>query len=142
MSGFLRLTYVSRSVAPLGRERLANLLQTSETHNAVLGITGVLCAGRNHFMQTLEGIEEHVINLYARILRDERHRDCALLDIGLVDTPMFERWSMGFVDGDSLDPRLLDHMLELRTAAQRRDRTAALMQAFLERLRNPSQPTA
>jgi hypothetical protein len=136
MSGFLRLVYVSRSTRAFERANLTPLLETCELNNSLLGITGVLCAGRGHFLQTLEGIEDNVINLYARILRDERHRDCSLLDIGLIDAPMFEEWKMGFVDGDTLDPKLFDGMLDLRTASQRRDRTAMLMQSFLERLRS------
>lgn len=135
MSGFLRLVYLSKATRTFDRGEMSQLLDTCQTNNALLGITGVLCAGRGYFLQTLEGFEDAVIERYARILCDPRHCDASLLDIALIDTPMFSDWKMGFIDGGELPANTFDHMLEMRAISQRRTRAAQLMQDFLERLR-------
>lgn len=135
MSGFLRLIYLSKATRPLSQDAMRSLLDTCETNNAVCGLTGVLCAGRGYFLQTLEGMEDMVIDVYARILKDPRHQDCNLLDIGITDMPIFTDWKMGFVDGDKLPPQFFNDMLLLRTTHNRREQTAHLLQNFLTRLR-------
>lgn len=135
MSGFLRLIYLSKATRPLTQDAMRSLLDTCETNNALLGITGVLCAGRGYFLQTLEGLEDGVIDVYTRILKDPRHRDCNLLDIGLTDNPIFPDWKMGFIDGDKLPPRFFDEMLLLRTTSNRREQAMQLLQNLLARLR-------
>ncbi|MDX5363487.1 MAG: BLUF domain-containing protein [Pseudazoarcus pumilus] len=135
MSGFLRLTYLSKACAPMSQSELKELLDACDANNAVLGITGVLCAGRGYFLQALEGMEDSVIEVYSRILKDARHRDCSLLDIGLIESPLFHDWKMGFVDGTQLPVNLFTDILALRSTNNRREQTKQLLQTFLNRLR-------
>lgn len=67
-------------------------------------MTGVLCTGRGHFIQMLEGPEDCVVTTYASILRDKRHRDVALVSAALVGERAFPTWSMGHIDGGAVDP--------------------------------------
>lgn len=135
MTFLLRLTYVSKAALPVDRVALKALLEVCHDNNTALGITGVLCAGRGYFLQTLEGPEDSVIKMYARILNDERHEQVSLLDIGLIDVPMFAQWAMGFIDGETAVPRLYEELVENRKVSERREQTSRLMQTFLERLR-------
>lgn len=134
MNHLLRLTYVSKASLPVDRVALKALLEVCHDNNTALGITGVLCAGRGYFLQTLEGPEDSVIRMYSRILEDERHEQCSLLDIGLIESPMFGQWAMGFIDGDVAIPRLYAELVESRSLNEKSERTSRLMQTFLERL--------
>lgn len=102
MPHLLRLTYISRAVGVVDKPFVAALLLQSRQRNAVLDIRGVLCTGRGTFVQSLEGPEANVITLYARILRDPRHRDVSLVSIGLAGSRSFAQWSMAHIEGDAL----------------------------------------
>ena len=75
----VRLLYASRAAEAVTHEIIEAILQSSRKHNPALGITGVLCHAGDVYMQVLEGGREAVNTLYNTIVRDERHRDIALL---------------------------------------------------------------
>lgn len=54
-------------------------------------------------MQVLEGEEEPVRTIYARITQDPRHLGILTLLQGPIDQPTFFDWSMGFRDLDSAE---------------------------------------
>ena len=110
-SSLLRLVYVSRAATAVDTQVLNAILSVSQERNETLGVTGVLCSGRGHFVQVLEGPESDVLNVYASILKDARHRDAALLSISLVSSRAFPTWSMGHIEGERLGPDLLERLI-------------------------------
>jgi hypothetical protein len=103
----VRLLYASRAAEAVTQDLIEAILQSSRKHNPVLGITGVLCYGGDVYMQVLEGGREAVNELYNKIVRDERHRDIALLHYQEVGERKFAGWTMGQVNLAKVNPSLL-----------------------------------
>jgi hypothetical protein len=103
----VRLLYASRAAEAVTQDLIEAILQSSRKHNPVLGITGVLCYGGDVYMQVLEGGREAVNELYTKIVRDERHRDIALLHYQEVGERKFAGWTMGQVNLGKVNPSLL-----------------------------------
>jgi hypothetical protein len=103
----VRLLYASRAAEAVTQEIVESILQSSRRHNPELGITGVLCHGGDVYMQLLEGGRGPVNTLYNTIVRDERHRDIALLHYQEVSERKFAGWTMGQVNLAKLNPSLL-----------------------------------
>ncbi len=92
------LTYVSSAVTPFSRTELADLLAKSNENNARLGISGMLLYKDGNMMQVLEGEEQDVRALYAKIGRDPRHHGLIILLQGKLAAREFAGWSMAFRD--------------------------------------------
>jgi hypothetical protein len=75
---------------------LLELLKVARANNARLGITGMLLYADGNFVQLIEGPDNAVDALYARISRDPRHTSL----LKALDRPITERhyadWTMGF----------------------------------------------
>lgn len=93
----VQLTYASRAAGVLGASDVRDILAASQRNNAQLGVTGALCLSNGIFLQQLEGDKVEVNALYHRILRDERHRDPAILDFAEITHRRFGSWSMGLL---------------------------------------------
>ncbi len=103
----VRLMYSSRATEPVRPELLSTILKNSMHSNPRCGITGVLCASGDVFMQVLEGGRAQVSQLYNRIVRDPRHTDVVLLAFTEIDERRFASWAMGMVDMSRINPALL-----------------------------------
>jgi hypothetical protein len=99
------LVYVSSAIRLLSGEDLRALLATCRKNNSELGVTGMLLYKDGNFMQALEGDEEAVRGLYARIEADPRHGGEIVLQQGSAERRQFPDWSMGFRDLDSPEVR-------------------------------------
>lgn len=88
------LTYVSSAVAPFTAEDLEALLNQCVRDNKRVGITGMLLYKDGNFMQSLEGPEDHVRRLHAKIGVDPRHRGLITLLQGDSGDRQFPNWSM------------------------------------------------
>lgn len=97
------LVYVSTAVIPFSNLQLIELLKKSRENNDGLGITGMLLYKDGNFMQVLEGEEDSVFSLKAKIAADSRHRDMMILLSGPVRRREFPDWSMGFANLNSPD---------------------------------------
>ena len=97
------LIYVSSAVRPFSPSELVDLLAGCHKNNATLGITGMLLYKDGNFMQVLEGEEEVVRTLYAKIGRDPRHQGQITLLQGQLAERQFPDWSMGFRDLNAAD---------------------------------------
>ncbi len=88
-----QLIYTSR---PFGFDEgvLDNILVSARANNSRLGITGALICRADLFMQLLEGPREAVTTTLARILRDDRHVDIAVVHCGDTTDRLFPHWSM------------------------------------------------
>ena len=99
------VVYVSSAVEPFSKQELVDLLAKSRENNAKLDLTGMLLYKDGNFMQVLEGQEDVVRGLVARIERDPRHRGLLMLLQGPIAERQFPDWSMGFRDLNSPDVR-------------------------------------
>lgn len=103
----VRLLYASRSVKPATAELTDAILAQSRAHNPALGITGILCQSGDIFMQVLEGGRAPVNQLYNQIVRDERHKDVAVLHYEEIAERRFAGWTMGQVNLAKVNPTTL-----------------------------------
>jgi Sensors of blue-light using FAD len=103
----VRLLYASRAAEAVTQDIIESILRSSRQHNPELGITGVLCHGGDVYMQVLEGGRDAVNELYNKIVRDDRHRDIALLHYQEVAERKFAGWTMGQVNLTKVNPSLL-----------------------------------
>ena len=67
------LVYVSSAVKLFSDEELVQLLEASRENNSKIGVTGMLLYKEGNFMQLIEGPEESVRSLHAKISIDPRH---------------------------------------------------------------------
>lgn len=93
----VRLLYVSHAVGPQTTTVTTSILLQAQTHNAVLGITGVLCQGQGFFFQVLEGERSRVNALYRRICLDKRHHAVDVLHYEEIKERLFGQWSMALI---------------------------------------------
>ncbi len=94
----VRLLYVSRAVDPEDTKAIQSILDSAREHNLGNGITGILCYGGGIYLQAIEGGRLQVNALYGHIVRDERHKDVALLHYEEITERRFSGWTMGQVN--------------------------------------------
>ena len=99
------LVYVSSAVHPFSKDELRELLKLARVNNEQCSISGLLLYKDGNFMQVLEGHDEDVRDVYAKISRDQRHRGMLTLLQGEVTGRKFPDWSMGFRDLNSTDAK-------------------------------------
>ena len=79
-----RLVY--RSHSRIGsterKQQLGEIFSVARSANKKLGVTGALLIDDDQFIQTLEGPEPAVRDLYAKISKDRRHEHIELLGSG------------------------------------------------------------
>lgn len=103
MPQLLRLTYVSRATFPVDRytggiqRDVARILVQSRRNNPRHQLVGALYFGDGCFFQCLEGPQEAVEALYARLHGDPRHGELRVLSREFVSSPSFSSWSMKLV---------------------------------------------
>lgn len=94
-----RLIYKSStSWELLTNEVLAELANSSEEKNKKRDISGLLALSGESFLQVLEGPEDKVNALYAKIIRDKRHFKVTLTSYEQIAKRNFGEWSMKVVD--------------------------------------------
>ncbi len=100
----LQLLYISTARGPIDAGLCDDILAVSRRNNARAGITGLLIAGKQRFLQALEGPEPAVRAGYDRIARDPRHFGCVILSRRTVDERLFGDWAMGHMTGGDVGP--------------------------------------
>jgi hypothetical protein len=103
-----RLIYSSRGQPNVAAIELSQairmILDTSRRNNPALGVTGALMFNAGYFAQVLEGSAHAVEQLLARIIRDRRHHDVAVLSRGDVPARAFSDWSMALIGASKTNP--------------------------------------
>jgi hypothetical protein len=103
----VRCLYASRPVQPLSGPFLDSILEQSRKNNPALGITGLLCASDNLFIQIIEGGRDEVCDLFNAIVRDDRHQQVRILIYDEINQRQFGNWTMGQVSITKLNPAVL-----------------------------------
>jgi hypothetical protein len=82
------------------KQQLGEIFSVARSANKKQGVTGALLILDDRFVQTLEGPESVVRDLYAKISKDKRHEHVELLESGDVSSRVFGRWAMAKVAAD------------------------------------------
>lgn len=91
-----QILYVSATSEFLGESELEALLARSRKHNVERGITGLLLYCEGNVIHLIEGPENAVEDLFARIQKDPRHRSIIRMFSGPAPQRDFPEWSMGY----------------------------------------------
>ncbi len=75
-------------------QEIANIVRVSILNNGKLGLTGLLLAHQNWFLQVLEGPEHRLMGCYGVIVFDSRHIDPTLMGVGPIPKRNFYNWNM------------------------------------------------
>lgn len=105
------LAYNSIAKPDIDGKNLKDIQEISQKFNSENDITGCLVYYKGQFVQTLEGNEEIIEDLYARIEKDRRHYDVKKLYSNYKEKRVFGEWGMAVVDLD--DPELAELSQEL-----------------------------
>jgi hypothetical protein len=100
----ISLIYISSATRLLSEEQLLQLLEQLRDNNARRGITGILLYKGGNIMQVLEGEDEAVRTLFAKIQQDQRHRGVFKLLEEPIKDRQFSSFTMGFRNLDRMDP--------------------------------------
>lgn len=91
-----QLIYASTANARTAASLAPDILRGARALNGISGITGLLCAANDRFLQLLEGPDESLDAAMARIEADPRHRDIEVLADGPVAERAFGDWAMAY----------------------------------------------
>ena len=106
-----RIMYISTATMRLSGDEIDELGRISSRNNLKVGITGILFSAQEFFFQILEGKEDAVDRILARIRRDQRHRDLLILKAEHdVAERLFSKWSMRTIRLDSTNDIILQAM--------------------------------
>ena len=75
-------------------EEIANIVRASILNNSKSGLTGLLLAHQNWFLQVLEGPADRLMTCYGVIVSDSRHIDPTLMGVGPIPKRNFYNWDM------------------------------------------------
>ncbi|MGV3635640.1 MAG: BLUF domain-containing protein [Pseudorhodoplanes sp.] len=103
----VRCLYASRPVKPVPSDLLDQILEQSRRNNPPRGITGLLCYTSDVFVQVIEGGRDEVCELFAAIVRDQRHAHVRLLSYEEIAERRFPGWTMGQVNVETVNRALL-----------------------------------
>ena len=105
MSALCQLVYTSTALEPFDKTELMALLEDNARRNAQSGITGLLLYKDGCFMHALEGDEDAVTALFAKISHDPRHHHIIPLIHERVEQREFPDSAMAFPDSESAELR-------------------------------------
>ena len=91
---------------------VADIAGKARSANLQRGITGLLIFDGQHFCQQLEGDEQVLAALMARINDDPRHTDITVLHQGPLASRRFKRFSLGYTPVE--DVEALERLQRLR----------------------------
>ncbi|HVF94422.1 MAG TPA: BLUF domain-containing protein [Sphingomonas sp.] len=108
-----QILYESVSTAPNRRLDLAEIFDRSRHNNALDGVTGLLWADGERFLQVIEGPDDSIANTFGQILLDPRHRDVRVLLDRAIEAREFGAWSMAVRHPGDTDDEFDAHLAQL-----------------------------
>lgn len=91
------IAYRSKAVQGVTADQLKALVRNAAHHNRLAGVTGVLLCDGSHFLQYIEGPEDGIERVYARVLDSRSHTDVVELARGEGNVRRFPHWSMHWI---------------------------------------------
>jgi hypothetical protein len=129
-----QLVYFSTATARQSGELIAQVLEVSRRRNEDEGITGLLIAGGNRYLQVLEGESVAVGAVMDRIERDERHSSMHILVDRALRKRYFANWTMAFFEEPKLGTyasfQTLADAMHATVDDRLKDRVAQFARAF------------
>lgn len=92
------IIYVSRVENSFFEEAIQLMLLQARIFNRRHGITGCLIYHQGYFVQLMEGEEDILDFLYAKISSDKRHFEVTTLWEGYAQDHLYQAWSMAYHD--------------------------------------------
>jgi len=99
----IQLTYTSKATDAMRSGDVFRIVTTSSTNNDAHDLTGFLIFSGDRFFQLLEGPEEQVNALLAKLRSDPRHTDITILERCEITQRAFPAWKMKRI-GETLSP--------------------------------------
>lgn len=93
-----QVIYESVATDPPATDTAPAILRGARPFNGLNGVTGLLCAANDRFLQVLEGPEESVELALERIAADPRHHRIEILSDQAIESRAFSDWSMAYRD--------------------------------------------
>jgi hypothetical protein len=92
------LLYISRAelAGSTVEAEIEAIVRVSTARNAAAEVTGALLYTGERFAQLLEGSEDAVREIMARIARDPRHSELTIIEQGPAERRRSARWSMAY----------------------------------------------
>jgi Sensors of blue-light using FAD len=117
----IRLMYRSENAMTVTGSRLLvhyhDIVATARRNNTRLEIDGFMMFDRARFHQILEGPEDRIDQLFARIKADPRHTNIECLSREIITERYFLEWSMGsFLSETAVHPLKMRHNMEQNAA--------------------------
>ena len=91
-----QILYFSSAVRLFSDDELLALLKVARANNARLDVSGMLLYADGNFVQLIEGPDNAVDALYAKISRDPRHTSLLKALDGPISERRFADWTLGF----------------------------------------------
>ena len=91
-----RIIYCSEACDEFTPDELVDLLGVARRNNSSADVSGMLLYCSRSFLQMLEGPDQAVDTVYARIAEDGRHVNLRVLCTEPVRARLFPDWTMGF----------------------------------------------
>jgi hypothetical protein len=129
-----QLVYFSTATVRQSKDLIEQVLEVSRRRNDEEGVTGLLIAGGNRYLQVLEGDAAVVEAVMARIERDPRHCRIHILVDRAIKKRDFANWTMAFLDEPKLGTyasfQTLADAMHAMVDDRLKDRVAAFARAF------------
>jgi hypothetical protein len=100
MPSCFQLTSISTARDGISDADCLAIQRKSSIYNSLIDVTGLLLFNSRRFVQVLEGREDVVRDLYARISSDPRHHGMVILGEEHVPERQFGQWAMAFDEGN------------------------------------------
>lgn len=95
MQPLVRLTYFSKALVDPGcSEVMRGIMMRAALRNSASGVTGVLAAGPDSFVQLIEGPRDAVAATIGRIARDQRHTQLVPVEVVESSERLFPQWRL------------------------------------------------
>lgn len=93
-----QIMYISSATGPVTAAQCAAIAQAAAKNNRADDVTGLLLFNSRRFLQVLEGPQDAVARIYARIARDGRHGALVKLRETTIEAREFGEWGMAYDD--------------------------------------------
>ncbi|MEM8655276.1 MAG: BLUF domain-containing protein [Pseudomonadota bacterium] len=134
------LVYSSRR-ASQSADDLKDIFETAHSNNAKRGVTGALFVQEKHFFQVLEGPQDELLSLFARLMDDPRHTCVTMTLFEELNYRMFDQWAMAEFNDDNPDIAKIFDTYSMDFAAQSIPSGVAMWQMLNDMARAVLKPT-
>ena len=127
-----RIIYISTARRRPTAAEMREILEVSRRNNARDGLSGLLIAAGQRFLQVLEGEPEPLEVAYERIKADGRHFALVQLEWVRVEVRSFPEWRMGYMEAAEAAGETLAGLIHTLTECVSDESLRAHLRGFAE----------